>query len=74
MMASQIDCLPGGFEELMTVLLYDKLMDFLKSGEGSADPSEVEERFKELQGRYQFASCHSGPTRVNISMSFNAQK
>jgi hypothetical protein len=57
------------FSELMTALLYDKLIEFLKSRKGSVEPSEVAARVEELKRRFRFASSHSGPTRVNISMS-----
>jgi hypothetical protein len=57
------------FGELMTVLLYDRLMNFLASGEGSVHPSEVSDRLRELKQRFRFAGSHSGPTKVNFSLS-----
>ncbi len=57
------------FSELMTVLLHDKLMAFLASGEGSTDPSDVSDRLQELKQRFRFAGSHSGPTKVNFSLS-----
>jgi hypothetical protein len=57
------------FGELMTVLLYDRLITFLASGEGSVHPSEVSDRLRELKQRFQFAGSHSGPTKVNFSLS-----
>jgi hypothetical protein len=56
----------------MTVLLYDKLMDFLKSKEGSVGPSQIAARVRELNQRYRFAGSHTGSTRVNVSMSFTS--
>jgi hypothetical protein len=57
------------FSELMTVLLHDKLMEFLVSGEGSMDPSAVSDRLQELNQRFRFAGSHSGPTKVSFSLS-----
>jgi hypothetical protein len=58
------------FCELMTVLLYEKLMSFLASQKGAIEPSEVADRLRELQQRYRFAASHMGPTQVNGSISF----
>lgn len=59
------------FNELMTVLLYDRLMVYLKTGEGWVEPLKVQQRFNEIKSRYGLPSCHFGPTCVNISFSWN---
>jgi hypothetical protein len=62
------------FGELMTVLLYEELQKFLSTGEGSVDPSTVSDRLNELKTRYKFAGSHSGPTKVNFSLSLVGAK
>jgi hypothetical protein len=57
------------FSELMTVLLHDKLIEFLSSGEGSVDRWVVTKRLNELRRLYRFAGSHSGSTKVNFSLS-----
>ena len=59
------------FDELMTVLVYEKLIIYLKKGDGWVEPLKVEQRFNEIKSRYNFAGSHTGPTRVNISFSWN---
>lgn len=59
------------FVELMTVLTYDKMITYLKSGGGWVEPLQVEQRFNELKNRFDFAQSHTGPTCVNISLSWN---
>ena len=60
------------FDELMTVLLYDKLLDYLKKSVGDTTPSEVEARFAYLMSRYRFAGSHTaGGTSVNVAMSWD---
>ena len=57
------------FHELMTVLLYDELLKFLDTGEGSVEPQAVADRLNRLKKSYKFAGCHSGPTKVQFSLS-----
>jgi hypothetical protein len=64
--------LGGLFRELMTVLLYDKLVDFLQSGSGRDDPSTIGRRIEELGQHHRFAGSLGGSsTRVNISVRLN---
>jgi hypothetical protein len=62
------------FRELMTVLLYDNLLKFLGSGEGSVDPSSLTEQLNDLKRCYKYAGSHGGPTRVDFSLSLVAGK
>jgi hypothetical protein len=58
------------FCELLTVLLFDKLVDFLETKQGSVDPSEISIRLQDMKERYQMARSHSGGgTRVTFSYS-----
>lgn len=55
------------FCEILTVLLFDKLTDFLKTGQGSIDPSDISKRLEDMKGRYEMARGHFGSSRVNFS-------
>ena len=60
------------FHELLTVLLHDKLMDFLKTGEGSVEPSAITDILATYMARYRRAGCHTGPTCVDLSTIKNS--
>jgi hypothetical protein len=60
------------YGELMTVLLYDKLLKFLKCGKGSVQPTSVTDCLNQLKKRYKFIGAHSGPTKVDFSLSLLA--
>lgn len=62
------------FRELLTVLAHEKLIAFLKTGEGTVAPSAVVDRLKTLSTTHTFAGCHGGATRVHYSMSFRDGK
>jgi hypothetical protein len=62
------------FREIMTVLLYDKLVDFLKSGEGSVEPGAIAARVEEFKNRYHYAGSFTAPSCVNVSISFTPQR
>jgi hypothetical protein len=55
------------FRELMVVLLYEKLTEFLRSGKGGEDPAQISARVKELRQRFRQAGCHWGATKVEFS-------
>jgi hypothetical protein len=58
------------FGELLTVLMFERLQDFLKSGEGNIAPEEVERRVALFKRKYQFSSGHSsGGSLVKVSLS-----
>lgn len=56
------------FHELLFVLLYDRLIHHLKTGEGAVPPRFIESRVGYYQSRYQSAGCHFGGTSVNIPL------
>jgi len=58
------------FSELLPVLLYEKLEQFLATGRGDVEPSAVEYKVADWKRRYQFASAHSsGGSLVKVSLS-----
>jgi very-short-patch-repair endonuclease len=57
------------FREVLTVLLYDKLLDFLATGGGAVAPTSVSARLQVMKQRYRFAGSFSAPTAVNFSIS-----
>jgi hypothetical protein len=57
------------FREVLTVLLYDKLLDFFEAGGGAIAPAAVSARFEMMKQRYRFAGSFSAPTVVDFSMS-----
>jgi hypothetical protein len=62
------------FQELMFVLLYDKLIHYLKAGEGAIASRFIENRVKDCQRRYENAGCHfGGGTSVNVSLKLGTE-
>jgi len=57
------------FREVLTVLLYDKFIDFFQTGGGSVAPTIVSERLQVIKQRYRLAGRFCAPTAVNFSMS-----
>lgn len=57
------------FREVLTVLLYDKLLDYFETGDGSVAPAAVSARIEVMKQRYRYAGSFSAPTAVNFSMS-----
>lgn len=58
------------FDELMTIQLYDELIRHLSSGTSGRKPDDVAAHVRRLQEHHQLASCHTGPTRVKVSIDF----
>jgi hypothetical protein len=56
------------FRELLVVLVYDKLIGYLKTGGGAVSPRLVEGRVKDYENWHQRAGCHFGGTSVNVSL------
>jgi hypothetical protein len=61
------------FREIMSVLLYDKLVDFLKAGEGSVEPAEIAALVEKFNKRYYYAGSFTAPTCVDFSISLTPQ-
>ena len=57
------------FREVLTVLLYDKLLDFFETSDGAVAPTTVSARLEVMKQRYRYAGSFSAPTAVNFSMS-----
>jgi hypothetical protein len=58
------------FSELLPVLLFEKLEQFLATGQGAVEPHAVEQRVTDWKKRYRFASAHSsGGSLVKVSLS-----
>jgi hypothetical protein len=62
------------FREIMTVLLYDRLVDFLNSDIGSVEPATIAARVAEWDKRYHYAGSFTAPSCVNASISFTPQR
>jgi len=58
------------FRELLTVLLYDRLMDFFETGGGAVAPGTVSARLEEMKQSYRYRGSFTAPTAVNFSFSF----
>lgn len=58
------------FQEILTVLLYDKLQDFLETSVGGVTPPVVSMRLKEMKKRYRYSGSFTAPTAVDFSISF----
>jgi hypothetical protein len=61
------------FREIMTVLLYDRLVDFLKSGEGSVEPAAIAARVEQLNKCYHYTGSFTAPTLVSFSIAHTPQ-
>ena len=58
------------FGELLGVLMFEKLQEYLKSRKGDVPPEEVERRVSQYKRKYRFASGHSsGGSLVKVSLS-----
>jgi hypothetical protein len=55
------------FDELMSVLLYEKLIDYLRTGTGWVSPEAIEDLINSYVHRYQWAGSHGGGTSVSYS-------
>ena len=57
------------FPEILTVLLYDKLCTYLKSGKGSVDATIVGDNLQSMKQRHRLMRAHSAPTCVRFSIN-----
>jgi hypothetical protein len=61
------------FNEILFVLLYEKLIRYFKTGEGAVPTRVVEDRVKDYQSRYQNAGCHLSDTSVKTSLGLGPE-
>lgn len=59
------------FTELMTVLLHEKLIKHLETGDQGVETSEVEKIFISMKQCYRYYGSHTGNTRVKYSLTFD---
>jgi hypothetical protein len=52
------------FSELISVLMYEKLLDYLRTGNGSVPPESVEDLINSYVSLYKWAGSHGGGTSV----------
>jgi hypothetical protein len=62
------------FDEILFVLAYDKLIRYLKTGEGAVSPDRVEKQLEDYVVSYRYAGSHSGGTSVNVRIALDGGK
>ena len=60
------------FGEIQFVLAYEKLIRYLRTGEGAVAPNRVAKRLSDYADRYRFAGSHTGGTSVNVRVALHA--
>jgi hypothetical protein len=62
------------FGELLFVLVHEKLIKYLKTGQGAISPRHVEKQLNDYGSSFRFASSHTGPTKVKAALTSNGGK
>ena len=57
------------FSEIIFIMLYERLENYLKSGRGAVPPEFVMQRLEEFRRKYREAAAHFGNTCVDHKFS-----
>jgi hypothetical protein len=57
------------FDEILFVLAHEKLLRYLKTGEGAVSPDRIEKLLNDYASNYRFAGSHTGGTSVNARLA-----